>query len=436
MKYFCLVFLFFASFVSEALGQAFNDFDLPPHNYFEGEADDSMTRLLARVENGEHDFGTETGLPLVRKMLADLNIPESSQILVFSQTSLQRGLIAPDNPRAMFFNEETHLAWMPGGKIEILSFDPSKGGMFFLEVPPENPGDRVAFTKSQRCLGCHRGSATNFLPGSLGRSHFTSVQGRRLGNAMRHETIGHHIPFEERWGGYFVTGAPATLGHLGNVFAERNEEREVILDSVSHRSKSSLSEYFDADKFPRADSQIVPLLLFDHQVDGHNLLIEARYRFRLLEYQKETLGEPNSHDLEGAERFYDRLVEYLLFKKEASLAGHVIERNPDFEADFRSGRLQTQDGRSLKDFDLEGRLMRYRLSYLIQSRSFLESPRAMKNEIYLRLWDILGSETAPEGFDYFDPGEREGIVRILRETHDDLPEVWYGPVASVQLLKD
>ncbi|MEM7603536.1 MAG: hypothetical protein AAF357_19250, partial [Verrucomicrobiota bacterium] len=199
--------------------QAFNDFEDHPHDYYEGVADDPMTRLLVRAELGDYDFGAETGLPLVRKLLADLNIPESSQVLVFSQTSLQRGLIGPDNPRAMYFNEDTHLAWMPGGKIEIISFDPDKGGMFFLEEPPVNPGEKVTFTSPERCFGCHGGSATNYLPGPLARSHFTSDRGRRLGALQSHERIGHQIPFEERWGGYFVTGAPETLAHLGNTFA-------------------------------------------------------------------------------------------------------------------------------------------------------------------------------------------------------------------------
>ncbi|MEM6915225.1 MAG: hypothetical protein AAF491_01565 [Verrucomicrobiota bacterium] len=436
MKYFCIVFLFFASFASLAFGQAFNDFEVSPHDYYEGVADDPMTRLIVRSEKGEYDFGSETGLPLVKKLLADLDIPESSQVLVFSQTSLQRGLIAPENPRAMYFNEDTHLAWMPGGKVEIISFDPDKGGMFFLEVPPEGPGEKVTFTSPGRCFGCHGGSATNYLPGPLGRSHFTTDQGRRLAAVQGHETVGHHVPFEQRWGGYFVNGAPSTLAHLGNTFAVRNENREVLIDTVSHRSKSSLEEYFNAEKFPHDDSQIVPLLLFDHQVEGHNMIMEARYRYRHIQYQIEKRGEPESLVFMGAERFYGRLIDYLLFKKEAPLSGHLVERNPEFEADFRRSRKTTGDGLSLKDFHLDGRIMEHRLSYLIQSRSFLESPQGMKNEVYHRLWKILGAETPPEGYEYFDPGEREKIVHILRETHDDLPEVWYESVVSSDSSKD
>ncbi|MDF2375132.1 MAG: hypothetical protein P1U81_02750 [Verrucomicrobiales bacterium] len=293
----------------------------------------------------------------------------------------------------MYFNEDTHLAWMPGGKVEIISFDPDTGGRFFIEEPPEEPGEKVRFVHSGRCFGCHGGSATNFLPGPLARSHFTSETGRRLGSVSGHIRLGHKVPFQDRWGGYSVTGAPKTLKHLGNVFASRNEKREVLLDTVRDRSKDSLSDYFEPEKFPRGDSNVVPLLLLDHQIEGHNLIMEARYRQRHLDYQTEKKGKPESSAQRSADSLFERLTRYLLFKEEASLAGHRINRHPEFEEDFRANRKTTADGLSLKDLSLNGRLMEHRLSYLIQSRPFLESPQNMKDQIYNRLWAILSPIT-------------------------------------------
>ena len=174
----------------------------------------------------------------------------------------------------------------------------------------------------------------------------------------------------------------------------------------------------------------MPLLLFNHQIEGHNLLMEARYRYRHLEYQKETLGKPVSRDAKGYDRFFERFVDYLLFKDEASLEGHTVSRNPEFEAAFRENRRSAKDDLSLKDFNLEDRIFEHRLSYLIDSRSFAEAPQGMKNEVYRRRWPILSAEDPPAGYEYFDPGERQRIVQILRETKDDLPDFWYGGFAN------
>ena len=401
-----------------AHGQAFNDFPLSPHDYYDRDPTDPMSRLLARVEAGEEDLGSLTGLPLVRRLLKEFDVPASSQVLVFSQTSLQRSLIEPANPRAMWFDEETYLAWMPGGKVEIISFDPALGGRFFIEEPPEG-GEPVRFRQPKRCFGCHGGAATNFLPGLLGRSHFTSESGRRLGRVKSHDRTSHEVPLEERWGGYFVTGAPKSMTHMGNVFAVR-EGGSVTLDRAGERDPTI---HFDSAKYPHPGSNVLPLMIFDHQIEAHNLLMEARYRYRHFRYVAEQ-GEVPGRVREGRDRLFEKLVRYLLFADEASLAGHEMQPDPAFERDFLAERKTSEEGLSLRDFDLETRLFRHRLSYMIHSRTFAEAPAGMKRLVYDRLWEILSPADPPEGWDYFDPGERERIVSILRATKDDLPAEW------------
>jgi len=91
----------------------------------------------------------------------------------------------------------------------------------------------VGFERPGSCLGCHGGSATNYLPGPLARSNFTSDMGRRVRSVQSHERISHAIPFNERWGGYFVTNASVSMKHMGNAFAVR-ENVQIKLDVVSH----------------------------------------------------------------------------------------------------------------------------------------------------------------------------------------------------------
>lgn len=404
--------------------QFFNDSYEPPHNYLKREGTDAMSVLIRQAAEGAHSFGTETGLPLLEKLLHDLDVPVSSQVVLFSRTSLQKDLVSPENPRAIYFDDNIYLAWMPGGKIEVNSFDPDAGGLFYFEEPPEKPGDEVGFIRFARCMGCHGGSATNFLPGPLGRSHYTSETGRRLRGVPSHERTSHKVPFKERWGGYFVTGAPAGLEHMGNSFAI-GSGRTVAINVTAHAVKENLEEFFDPTKLLRTDSDILPLMLFDHQIEGHALLVEARYRERITQYRAEqNEGKAPAWTLEETKEFFDKFVRYLLFADEVSLAGTPVAGSPDFKQDFLAKKRTDAEGHSLRDFDLESRLFRNRLSYLIYSDSFEGAPQSMKNRVYDRLWTILSAETPPEGYQYFEPGERQRILSILRTTKSDLPESW------------
>ncbi len=403
--------------------QSFNDYDRSPHNYFSGENDDAMAHLLKKADSGAYEFGNESGLPLLRKVLKELNIPESSQVLVFSQTSLQRRLINPSNPRAMYFNEDTSVAWMPGGKVEVISFDPKVGGMFYFEEPAKSEGQQVSFTLRESCFGCHGGSATNFLPGPLARSNFTSENGRVVAQVPGHERIGHTVPFKERWGGYFVTNAPETLEHLGNTFAERTGNG-VVVDRLANRSQSDLSAFFAAELLLRPDSDIIPMMVFDHQIEAQNLMMEAVYRDRIWHHEVTKGGEPSVKTRKDTELLFDKLVRYLLFADEVSIEAHNIKPNLAFESDFKNGAKTDLSGNRLKDFHLKGRLFQNRLSYMIDSRLFEEAPETMKARVYERLWRILSPEAPLEGYDYFEDGERERILAILRATKTDLPATW------------
>lgn len=425
-------------FGNELQGQAFNDFTLAPHHYEEIVGRDAMSQLIAKAGAGEYDFGNERGLPLLKKLLAALNVPESSQVLVFSKTSLQKDLIMPENPRALYFNEDTHVAWMPGGKVEIIAFDPDAGGMFFIEEPVKDAPDKITFTTKGGCFGCHAGAATNFLPGPLARSGYTSEDGRRLAAVRGHNRMSHSVPFENRWGGYFVTGAPDTMDHLGNAFAVRENGRvEMRRGDAPNDGRSlavtSLASFFDGGKYPRPDANVLPLLLFDHQIEAHNLIMEAIYRSRHAEYEAAKNGgvipQPTR---EGTELAFARLVRYLLFADEVPLPGNGLIPSEDYKRDFMKGRRTNEGGLSLKDFNLNERLFSHRLSYMIYADSFEGAPLAFKEEVYERLWEILSPELPPSGYEYFEPGERSRIISIVRATKKDLPECWDANASAAE----
>ncbi|HET9361147.1 MAG TPA: hypothetical protein VFO58_15460, partial [Vicinamibacterales bacterium] len=84
-------------------------------------AADRVAALNRRLAAGEVrlDFNPHGGyLP---GLLAALEVPTDSQIVVFSGTSLQSRIINSRNPRTIFFNDSVAVAWMAGGFIEVAS---------------------------------------------------------------------------------------------------------------------------------------------------------------------------------------------------------------------------------------------------------------------------------------------------------------------------
>ena len=63
--------------------------DLPPLRYSEANSNDPIARLAAELAKGERKVDGTTPLEKLRFVLKLLEIPEESQILVFSKTSKQ-----------------------------------------------------------------------------------------------------------------------------------------------------------------------------------------------------------------------------------------------------------------------------------------------------------------------------------------------------------
>jgi hypothetical protein len=116
------------------------------------------------------------------------------------------------------------------------------------------------------------------------------------------------------------------------------------------------------------------------------------------------------------------VVDYLLFIDEAPLPGGV-RGSSGFAERFSGLGPRDKAGRSLRQLDLTGRLMKYPCSYLIYSPAFDALPRAAKEPIYRRMWTILsGQEQDPRYRAALPLPTRRAIVEILRDTKPELPE--------------
>lgn len=414
-------FLLLTSVISRS--QSFNDFDQSPHDYWTAAMKDPMTQLLARVERQEIVLDEKPGLALVRRLLRELDIPVESQVLVFSRTSLQRGSVSPANPRAIFFNEETYLGWMPGGRIEIASSDPERGAVFFFQRKLDDQRGQL-FVRDRVCIQCHAGSATNFLPGLLAKSVYPDNRGRSLKSVDSFERVGHHVPISDRWGGWYVTGGHSQLEHMGNAIASRAKSGlKLAVDDPA--IKDGFSNLLHGARYPATTSDVVALLVMDHQVSMHYHLMEASYLVRQALHDAARKGKkdtPNGKvsvlpDMvsKALDKATNQVVHHLLFADEAPIKAE-IPVNGAFAESFLSRAVSDKGGRSLREFELKDRIFRYRCSYMIYSKVFRGLPEMLRKAIYFRLNEVLTAKNPPEGYQYFIPGERSAILEILKET--------------------
>src|SRR5947209_7821519 len=86
-----------------ALPAAATDIYQPPINYDTATAENAVTRLQKQLTSGQKKLMFEDDRGYLKSLLAALDVPESSQTLVFSKTSLQRSRISPKTPRAIYF---------------------------------------------------------------------------------------------------------------------------------------------------------------------------------------------------------------------------------------------------------------------------------------------------------------------------------------------
>ena len=384
----------------------------PAVEYDSKTADDPIARLNTALRAGDARLAFDDGgAGYLRSVLAALAVPIESQIAVFAKRSLQANIISPQNPRSIFFGDSVVVAWPRGGFIEAVAQDPNIGPVFY--ALQQQMATTPQFVRTPGCLQCHQSNDTLGVPGMLLRSQATAADGRsmpQLGNNVSD----HRSPFEERWGGWFVTGHASPLRHLANLVVDAAgadgtdiAPGAVILDS--------LSEKLDTARYLSPYSDVVALMVFDHQMHMSNLLTRIAWEARV---PSAWMG---SSDVSARVRDVAiELVDYMLFVDEAALPA-AIEGSSGFAQRFSSDGPHDRRGRSLRQLDLEHRLLRYPCSYMIYTEAFDRLPPEASDAIYRRMWDVLSGRERGARYDRLTRADREAIVEILIETKKGLP---------------
>lgn len=387
-------------------------FDEETIDYPHVRATDPVAALKRKLDYEEIKLAYDEKFGYLPALLKELKIPVSSQMLVFSKTSLQRHLIDPKNPRSLFFNDDVYIGFIPGSPlIEIASSDPKLGGVFYTleQADPKNPRIR----RDNQCLECHASTRNMGVPGHLARSFIPDEEGRvdMFSGSMM---VNHKTPFTNRWAGWYVTGEPGKLIHNGNLMGEaafKQQEKEPgYLGSLQ-----DLSRFFDTTKYLQPGSDIVALMLFEHQAHLHNFITRLNYETRInLAMYKHT---------KYLHSIVDGFVRYILFADEVPLP-NPVKGSSKFTEDFPKCGIRDSKGRSLRDLDLQTRLLKYPCSYLVYSEPFNQLPPEAKELVYQRLYDVLTGKENGEAYARVSKESRQAILEILRETKKDLPDYW------------
>lgn len=375
---------------------------------------DAVSRLMDRVTRGDVSLPREVDALGLRSVLAALGVAVDSQLLVFSKTSVQAAHISPSRPRAIYFSDDVLVAHVPGTPgLEAVAIDAARGPVFYALGAR---ADGSVFTPSTTCLKCHHGPNTAGVPGI----YVGSVVPGPSGAPLRDDTAiitDHTSPFWERWGGWFVTATRGEPRSRANALATAPDAPDALVREVPSNVRD-LHALVDPRPYLTTSSDVVALMVLEHQTQLTNRLTRVAWQARLA-------AMPDHRALPGATLADDiaDLVDYMLFVGEAPLTA-PLEGRGTFARTFAARGPRDRLGRSLRDFDLDTRLFRYPLSYLVYSAQFAQLPDAVRHDVLARVKARLVAPPPGADHAHLTPAVRTEVLEIVRATLPDLPAGW------------
>jgi len=266
------------------------------------------------------------------------------------------------------------------------------------------------------CLQCH--DTYGLSGGGVPRFLIGSGATNELGQPASHnawQLTTDQTPLDQRWGGWYVTGTHGAQTHMGNVVLDVSvgATEEPSAGQPTRGNLTDLVGLVDTAPYLTGHSDIVALMVAEHQIHLHNVMTRAGWETRRVE----------GSDQEGAEtpdleELAEPLIRAMLFVGEANLDG-PIQGTSGFRAHFEALGPKDDLGRSLRELDLDRRLFRYPLSYLIYSDAFGSLPDALKERVFQRIWDVATGGDQSGEFEHLSKTDRTDILEILSQTHGD-----------------
>jgi hypothetical protein len=369
----------------------------PAISYGRGAIDTPVARLNDRLRAAPTMLPFDALTGYLKATLEALDVSPDSQVLVYSPTSFQASRITQQNPRAIYFNDTVTVGWIRGADLlEVTAQDPRYGTIFY--TIGQSPAATPQFSRQEQCVSCHLTWDTLGVPGLTVR---TTWPRKTPGAFLNGGPVDHRRPMTERWSGWFVTGAKVPARHMGN--------RSLIQPEPAVGTAPRLSTVdgqFDTTGYLRPTSDIAALMLLEHQAQASNLITWAGWEARL--------GDPERTRVAA-----EALADYLLFVGEAPIET-PIEGQAGFATSFVTRGPRDAKGRSLRDLQLDGRMMRYPLSYMIYTPMFDALPDLAARIVRGRLMAVLSGRDQRPTFAHLSDADRRAIVEIVRDTKPGL----------------
>jgi hypothetical protein len=409
-----LLFVAFAFTSGGVLAQFPYDTEFPALNYGKVAPNDRFSALLKDLEAGKVTLQAEPGEQgYLRSLLDALAIDPSSQVLVFSKTSLKQRYINSGNPRALYFNDQVYVGYTPGSRtLEVGAMDPVQGPVFF-DFQQDSAATPRAKQETARCLRCH--DSYSMTGGGVPRFMLSSGLVNSAGEIVSHEIseiTTTATPIARRWGGLYVTGTHGKQPHMGNLFVE-NQDSLAALDTTTWGNRSTLDEFAPLANYPRKTSDIVALLVLEHQMEVQNALTRLSFESRT------KLGAGETQSAKLLDELTTPVLDALFMAHEAPLSDKVAGTSGYAEW-FQAQGPKAPDGRSLRELDLTTRTFRYPLSYLIYSPAIDALPEAVRRHLYSRIRAVLQNAPGVPDYPFLNDDSRASIIAILRATKPEI----------------
>jgi hypothetical protein len=178
------------------------DVDYPTIGYADPPHHNAIARLQERLERGETQLEFKGPRGYLDSLLKALGIDPSSQVLVYSKTSLQIDWINAATPRAIYFNDDAYVAWVQGSDLLEMSVMDDDVGAVFYTLPNREAATPPFERQTSQCLTCHDtfAMAGGGVPRFLIASTVVDTEGIALQDETSHETDD-QTPLADRWGG-------------------------------------------------------------------------------------------------------------------------------------------------------------------------------------------------------------------------------------------
>lgn len=392
-------------------------------------------RLQQKLDSGEVRLQWEPKWGYLRSLLRALEIDISSQTLVFSKTSLQTTKIAEPTPRAIYFNDDTYVGFVQGSDLlEFAAIDANVGVVFFGMINRQDTKPLLD-REGGRCLTCH--DTYSMMGGGVPRVMVMSApvddaaDTRTFSSASE---VDDRTPIAERWGGWYLSGwyLPGEDGkpvtHFGNLPLRADSESGRVAGNQlralmgTRDNRGNVKGYFDTSAYLTDKSDVVALLVMEHQTFVENLITRTRYKAaNVVSHGGRDAQGPrgwaavSAHDQAALKAIVDPLLRAMFFTDAVPLTGQVVTSS-GFTEKFAQRGSQDAEGRSLRELQLEGRLFRYPFSYMVYTESFNSLPPYLLEYIDSRIVEVLSGKDRSGIGSKLSAEDRKAISQIVMAT--------------------